>query len=271
MRLRGESVVFGFADARAGGCRGYPLLGMTLEQKVAQMFPTSLYGEQLTEVGRDFLQQWQPGGVVVFEYNVPAENAPASVTALIPTASRQQLTRWLCSLIIGADQEGGIIATFEEGFTAFPVPYLAAATDDADLTYRYGQAIAEELRALGVNMDFAPVADLETNIYNPIIRRRAFGSDPNIVGAAVANVVRGMQDTGVMSVVKHFPGHGDTTQDSHTELPVVNLERDVLENREFVPFEQAMAVGVSGVMVAYLVSGAGTASQYSRAHCRPTL
>ncbi len=246
------AVNLSFSPTHAQGDIDTLLANMTLEQKVAQMFLASLYGEQLTEVGRAFLQQWQPGGVIVFEYNVPAENAPASVTALINDFQQTTIDSGNLPLIIAADQEGGIIATFEAGFTAFPVPYLGAATQDSDLAYRYGQALAEELRAIGVNMDLAPVADLETNIYNPIIRRRAFGSDPQIVGAAVANVVRGMQDAGVMSVAKHFPGHGDSSQDSHTELPVVNLDRERLLNTELIPFQQAMNVDVSGVMVAHI-------------------
>jgi beta-N-acetylhexosaminidase len=248
------AVSLSFSPTRAQDDIDSLLANMTLEQKVGQMFLASLYGTQMTEVGRDFLQQYQPGGVVIFEYNVPAENAPEAVTTLINTFQQTTIDAGGVPLIIAADQEGGIIATFEEGdgFTAFPVPYLVAATGDADLAYRYGQSIAEELLALGVTMNFAPVADLETNIYNPIIRRRAFGNDPQIVGAAVANVVRGMQDAGVMSVVKHFPGHGDTTQDSHTVLPIVSLEHDALESREFIPFVQAMDANVSGVMVAHI-------------------
>jgi beta-N-acetylhexosaminidase len=228
------------------------LTSMTLEQKVAQMFLASLYGEHLTEVGRAFLQQWQPGGVVVFEYNVPEEDAAQSVTALINSFQQTVMDAGGLPLIIAADQEGGIIATFEQGFTPFPVPYLVAATGSSALAYQYGQSIGEELRAIGVNMNLAPVADLETNIANPIIFRRAFGSDPQLVGAAVAQVVRGMQAAGVMAVAKHFPGHGDTSEDSHVQVPTVNLGREVLASREFVPFQMTMDAGVSGVMVAHV-------------------
>ncbi|NWF68215.1 MAG: glycoside hydrolase family 3 protein [Chloroflexi bacterium] len=228
------------------------LAGLTLEQKVAQMFLVSLYGEQLTEVGRDFLQRYQPGGVVVFEYNVPAEDAPQAVTALINSFQQTTIAAGGLPLLVAVDQEGGMIATLETGFTAFPVPYLVAAAHNPELAYAYGHALAQELRAVGVNMNLAPVADVESTLENPIIRRRAFSGDAALVAQTIVPVIQGMQDAGVLAVAKHFPGHGATTQDSHTELPMLDLSLEQLAQRELVPFEAAIEANVSSIMMAHI-------------------
>ncbi|MBZ0275211.1 MAG: glycoside hydrolase family 3 protein, partial [Anaerolineae bacterium] len=134
----------------------------------------------------------------------------------------------------------------------FPTPALLTATGDPDLAYRVGAAMAAELRAVGITMNLAPVADLETNPRNPIIVRRSFGSDPALVDPILGAFVRGLQDGGVMGAAKHFPGHGGSDTDSHTGLPVVTLSRETLENRELSPFRAAIESGVAGVMVAHI-------------------
>jgi beta-N-acetylhexosaminidase len=222
---------------------------LTLEQRVAQMFMVSLYGADLTDVGRDFLEEWQPGAVALFGSNAGTSEAVTDLT----NAYQQTITdAGGLPLLIAVDQEGGLISHLTDGFTEFPAPLVITATGDTELAYAVGQAMAQELSAVGVNMNLAPVADLETNPSNPIIQRRAFGSDPNLTAPIVASVVRGLQENGVLATVKHFPGHGDTSSDSHTSLPVVDLSRERLDTVELVPFREAISEGVEVVMVAHI-------------------
>ncbi len=220
---------------------------LTLEQQVAQMFMVTIHGAQLPETGRDFLQRWQPGAIVLFNSNI---GSPAAITRL--TNSYQQAITAVdgVPLFIAVDQEGGRVQRLLEGFTTLPRPILVAATQDPQLAHNYGGLIAEELRAVGVNMNLAPVADLETNPDNPIIRQRAYGSDPHLTGTTLQHVVAGMQANGVLATLKHFPGHGESDQDSHVELPTLPLSRERLSAVELVPFQ--MAANAEAVMVAHI-------------------
>lgn len=220
-----------------------------LEQRVAQMFMVTLHGAQITEVGRDFLQRWQPGAVVLFTSNL---GTPEAVTRLTNAYQQAMFDVGAAPLLIAIDQEGGVVQRLTDGFTQLPSPILIAAADDAAVAQSVGAAVAQELSAVGINMNLAPVADLETYRENPIIFRRSFGSDPQLVGAAVSHVVRGLQQNGVLATLKHFPGHGETRVDSHAELPTVDLDRTRLETVEIEPFRQAIDAGAAAVLVAHI-------------------
>ncbi|MDE2950605.1 MAG: beta-N-acetylhexosaminidase [Chloroflexota bacterium] len=225
------------------------LHNMTLERKVAQMFMVSFFGSQLTETEAAFLREAQPGAVVLFGRNV---ESPEQVTALTNSYQQEVMSRGGLPLLIAVDQEGGPIQHLQEGFTRFPAPMLLAATQDGELAYDVGAAMAAEMRAVGVNMNLAPVGDLLTNAFNPIIDRRAFGSDPKMVAPILMNFIRGLQDNGVVATVKHFPGHGDTSEDSHLELPAIHHDRRRLDSLELRPFVGAFEAGVSTVMAAHI-------------------
>ena len=227
------------------------LASMPLEAKVAQMFMVNLFGPTLTDAGRDMLETWGPGAVVLLNSNVE-DRSPDQVAELINTYQQTITTAGGVPLFVAVDQEGGLIQRLQTGFTTWPVPMLLTAADDADLAYRVGQGMAMELRAVGVNMNLAPVADLYTNRANPVIGRRSFGSFPTPVGQAVAAVIRGMQAEDVVATVKHFPGHGDTSEDSHLTLPVLDLNRARLDAIELPPFIAALEVGVGAVMGAHI-------------------
>jgi beta-N-acetylhexosaminidase len=222
---------------------------LSLEQRVAQLFMVTLHGSQLTEVGRDFLQQWQPGAVVLFSSNV---GTPEAVTTLTNAYQQTMYDVNAVPVLIAVDQEGGVVQRLTDGFTQWPTPMVIGAADDPLIAQSVGAAVAGELRAVGINMNLAPVADLETYRENPIIFRRAFGSDPQMVGAAVSGVVQGLQENGVLATLKHFPGHGETRVDSHAELPVIALDRARLETVEIEPFRQAIDAGVEAVLVAHI-------------------
>lgn len=225
------------------------LSGMNLENKVAQMFMASFFGETLNQPIRDFIETYQPGAFVLLPSNL---KNPTQITRLTNDIQQTLLDNGSIPAFIAVDQEGGIISHLEDGFTQFPVPSLVTATQNQTLAYQTGQAIAREMMAVGLNMNLAPVADLHTNPDNPIINRRSFGSYPEQVAPIVSSIVRGMQDTGVLATAKHFPGHGDTNTDSHLELPVLMMTADDLKLRELQPFEATMQASVGAVMVGHI-------------------
>ncbi|GAB1421356.1 glycoside hydrolase family 3 protein [Anaerolineales bacterium] len=224
---------------------------LSLKEKIAQMFIVSVYGAPLNQSALTLLQDLKPGGLVLLPSNISDADGTAR---LINQAQQAVQEVGGIPLFIAVDQEGGIIARLKEGFTTFPVPMLLTASGDDALAYAYGAALATELKLVGVNMDLAPVADLLTNRNNPIIGRRSFGSNPQWVGQTLSALISGMQSEGVLSIVKHFPGHGETHQDSHTALPVLDLDRERFETVEWIPFEAAIAADVSGMMLGHLVA-----------------
>jgi beta-N-acetylhexosaminidase len=222
---------------------------MSLEQKVAQLFVMSFYGTALNEADLDLLNQWQVGAIVLLPSNI--EN-PGQLTRLSNSIQNTLLENGGTPAFIAVDQEGGIIAHLDEGFTRWPVPSLLTATQNPQLAYQSGQALADEMLAVGINMNLAPVADLHSNRANPIIGRRSFGSDAALVSPIISSFIEGMQDNGVMATVKHFPGHGDTTSDSHLGLPELSSTEFDLANRELIPFAAAIDAEVGAVMVAHI-------------------
>jgi beta-N-acetylhexosaminidase len=189
------------------------------------------------------------GGVTLFRHL--NGGPPAQVRAL--TAALQQAARagGRLPLLICADQEGGQLQAIG-GTTAFPGNMALGATGDPDLARRVGAAMGAELAAVGVNVDYAPACDVNMNPRNPVIGTRSFGEDPAMVARLAAALVVGLQGAGVAAVAKHFPGHGDTAQDSHHALAVMPHTRARLDAVELPPFVAAIAAGVRLVMSAHL-------------------
>ena len=154
-------------------------------------------------------------------------------------------------LLVAADQEGGQLVALGEGTTQFAGAMALGATGDEDLAERVAGATARELRALGVNVDYAPVCDVANNPANPALGIRSFGDDPEAVGRLAAATVRGLQDEGVAATAKHFPGAGDTAADPHLELPLVPRTNAELAERELVPFRAALEAGARMVMTGH--------------------
>ncbi len=185
------------------------------------------------------------GGVVLFARNVQ---------------DRDQLRR-LCesvrvsaSTIVAIDEEGGDVTRLEASRGSSVPGHLAlGAIDDTDLTARVARSLADELRAVGITHDLAPVADINTNPLNPVIGVRSFGPDPDLVSRHVGAFVTGLQAGGVAACAKHFPGHGATEVDSHLGLPVVPATRAELTDVELAPFRAAIAAGTCAIMTAHLV------------------
>jgi len=182
------------------------------------------------------------GGLCLFAYNVRDREQLAALTASLRAARDD--------VVIGIDEEGGDVTRLEAARgSSYPGNGALGAVDDLELTEQVAAAIAADLRDVGVNLDFAPVADVLVNPANPVIGIRSFGSDPGLVSRHVAAFVRGLQRQGVAACAKHFPGHGATEQDSHLELPVVT--DDVREG--FPPFRAAIDTGVQAIMTAHVL------------------
>ena len=179
------------------------------------------------------------GGVCLFAWNVRDQRQLGALTEAL-RGERPEL-------LVAIDEEGGDVTRLEAAHgSSYPGNLALGAVDDTDLTEAVAAAIAAELAGAGVNLNLAPVADANTNARNPVIGVRAFGSDPALVARHVAAFVRGTQSCGVAACAKHFPGHGDTSADSHHELPTVEGELDL------APFRAAIEAGVCAVMPGHL-------------------
>jgi beta-N-acetylhexosaminidase len=182
------------------------------------------------------------GGVCLFAWNVRDEAQVATLTAAL-RAERPEL-------LVAVDEEGGDVTRLEAARgSSYPGNLALGAADDVDLTERVAAAIGGDLARAGIGLDLAPVADASTNPRNPIVGVRSFGSDPELVARHVAAFVRGLQSRGVAGCAKHFPGHGDTSADSHLELPRVDGDLEAA----LVPFRAAVDAGVRAVMIGHLL------------------
>ena len=187
------------------------------------------------------------GGVILFSRNV-AE--PAQVRELSREAA--SLSRdW--PLWVSVDQEGGRVARLRSPFTEWPPMMTLGRSGDMALADEFGRALAAELRAVGINLDYTPVLDIHTNSQNPIIGDRAFGTTPEVVASFGAAVIRSLHAAGVVACGKHFPGHGDTSTDSHLELPLVEHLPDRLDAVEYVPFRAGIEAGLATIMTAHVL------------------
>jgi beta-N-acetylhexosaminidase len=226
---------------------------MTLEQKVGQLLVIGFMGPKLTPELREMIEQYHVGSVILFSLNQNIES-PQQIAQLDHDLQTAALNSGHPGLFICIDQEGGRVTRLFEnrGFTEFPSAMAIGATGKPENAERIARAIATEMKTLGLNVNFAPVLDVNNNAVNPIIGTRSFSSDPNIVAKFGVAFLKGLQSEGVLAFGKHFPGHGDTGTDSHIALPTVPHNRERLAAIEFVPFKAAMQNDVAGVMTAHV-------------------
>jgi beta-N-acetylhexosaminidase len=196
------------------------------------------------------IRRLKPAGFTLFRAaNIDNPGQVRQLTQALQQAAREAS---LPPFLIATDQEGGQLMAIGEGATPFPGNLALGATGSEDLAYQVGFAIGSELAAMGVNVNYAPVCDVNVNPSNPVVGARAFGEDPALVAHLAAAQVRGLQAAGVAATAKHFPGHGDTAQDSHYGVPVVPHDAGRLAQVELPPFEAAIQAGVRLVLTAHL-------------------
>jgi beta-N-acetylhexosaminidase len=209
-------------------------------------------GKTLPAALSRWLARGEAGGVVLYSRNI--EN-PAQVRALCREI-RSAAGRANPLPLIAVDQEGGRVARFKDPpFTRFP-PARACSLfccRNESVARSVGAATAAELRAVGIDMNFAPVLDVDSNPRNPVIGDRAFSEDPHTAAALGIAFAKGSLSRGILPVGKHFPGHGDTSADSHEELPIVRAGRQSLLRRELLPFRRAARAGIPALMTAHVL------------------
>jgi beta-N-acetylhexosaminidase len=219
----------------------------SLDQDVAGLFCVGFHGQSPSLEVLDLIRRGVHG-VILFGRNLEeAEQVAALVADLKRAAGRP--------LLVAIDQEGGRVARLRasHGFTELPPMRALGQTGDDALARRAGALIGRELRAVGVDLDYAPCVDVDTNPANPVIGDRSFSRDPAQVGWLGAALAQGLQSAGVAACAKHFPGHGDTSQDSHTDLPRLPHSLDRLRGVELPPFAALARAGVASVMTAHVV------------------
>jgi beta-N-acetylhexosaminidase len=221
-----------------------------LRRHVGQLAILGFHGHTITADLRAIAREFDLGGVIFFARNV---SEPAQVLEMSRHARElaQELPLW-----ISVDQEGGRVARLRDPFTVWP-PMMTLgrmpAGDGERVARRFARALATELNAVGINLDYAPVLDVLTNPGNPVIGDRALSEQAERVAALGRTIIEGLQAEGIAACGKHFPGHGDTSTDSHLELPLVEHPPERLRQVEFAPFREAIAAGVASIMTAHVL------------------
>ncbi|MEI6432225.1 MAG: glycoside hydrolase family 3 protein, partial [bacterium] len=233
---------------------------LTLEEKIGQMLclgwsaPDCLL--QMNEQARECIAEMKAGGMIIMSRNVSPNQQP------LPPVDSEAVSNMLhemqsaaeIPLFIATDQEGGRVARFGAApFTRMPSALTIGQRGDEELAYQAAFVTAQELASVGVNWNFAPTADINSNPANPVIGDRSFGATATVVDPMVRAQVKGYQDGGILACAKHFPGHGDTSQDSHFDLPTLPFGSEIMQERELVPFIGAIQAGVGAIMTAHIL------------------
>lgn len=236
------------------------LAEMTLEEKVAQMFfitPEALVGvENVTEAGElttDAFGEYPVGGIVYFSQNLESREQVSTMLNQMEKISEDRIG---FPVFLAIDEEGGRVSRlYGSGVTDIPYigdMYSLGEEDDGNKVYEAGKTIGNYMRNLNFNVDFAPVADIFSNPDNTVIGDRAFGNNPEIVSEMVPMLVKGLQSEGVLATLKHFPGHGDTAEDSHSGYASSYKNLTELEESEFLPFQAGIEENVAFVMAGHI-------------------
>jgi beta-N-acetylhexosaminidase len=220
---------------------------MTLDQKIGQMLMIDIKPDFLTAYDDDYIrvkeaiEKYHIGGLILFRGEV------YSIAYLLN--EYQKLSKH--PLLISSDYERGVFQQLPDG-THFPSNMAIAATGKKEYAYFQGKVTAEEARSIGVHMILAPVLDVNNNSNNPIINFRSYGENPDLVAEMGLSMIKGLQDHRTIATAKHFPGHGDTSDDSHSELPILELDRKRLDSIELKPFKLAIDNGLKAIMTAHI-------------------
>ncbi|MBO9596267.1 MAG: beta-N-acetylhexosaminidase [Cohnella sp.] len=222
---------------------------MTLEEKIGQMIMIGVEGTTMDQTAERLIRESHAGGVIFYQSNFKQLGAAVKLVNDLKTAN----AKGAAPLLLAVDQEGGKINRMPADFEAIPDSQTVGKSNDASMAKALGGLLADELRAMGLNLNFAPVLDINSNPKNPVIGVRSFGNNPDLVAKMGVAEMQGLQEAGVIAAVKHFPGHGDTSVDSHRELPVVGKSLEELQKFEWVPFRSAIEGGAEVVMAAHIL------------------
>lgn len=225
---------------------------MSIEEKVGQLLMVHFNGQEANEEARVLIQELHIGSIIYYNW-ANGLDSPTQVKCL--SNSLQQLAkdnRLSIPLIIATDQEGGVTSRLTKGFTIFPGNMALGITEEPSLAKKSAFIMGKEMQAVGINMNLAPVVDINSNPYNPIIGIRSFGSSAKKVTAFAKSALQGFKKAKVLTSIKHFPGHGDVNVDSHEGLPILNKNKEELYQLELRPFVK-LAPMADTVMTAHIM------------------
>lgn len=220
-----------------------------LREQIGQMVMCGFTGTAPTEDILRLIREYKLGNVIYFRDNIGTPEEVRQLSYSLQEAARLAGT---VPLWIAVDQEGGMVARIDRQVALMPGNMALGAAGSPELVYETARISGVELRSMGISLNFAPCVDVNNNKANPVIGVRSYGEDPQMVGVMGAQAVRGYQEAGISACPKHFPGHGDTTADSHLELPAVPHGLERLRQVELPPFRSAIAAGADVVMTAHV-------------------
>lgn len=211
---------------------------MTLEEKVGQLLMVHFHGETANQEAKILIQDIRVGGIIYYHW-ANGLYSPRQVTNLSFSLQKlAQSNQHAIPLFIAVDQEGGVVNRLQNGFTTFPGNKSLGETGNPNLAEHTAFIIGQELVAVGININLAPVVDINSNPRNPMIGSRSFGEHPETVAIFGAKALQGYKQANIIATLKHFPGHGDVEIDSHKDLPIINKTLEALEAHEILPFSR---------------------------------
>lgn len=229
-----------------------PVKELSLEEKVGQLLMVHFNGECANDDAKALIQECFVGGIMYYNWANSLSSPEQVLNLSAGLQSLAQQNRSAIPLFIAVDQEGGIVARLTKGFTIFPGNKALGMTGNAELSERASFAIGQELKAVGVNFNLSPVVDVNSNPRNPVIGIRSFGDNPTTVISFATKSLLGYHRAGIITSLKHFPGHGDVAVDSHQDLPIILKSRKQLDAMELLPFSE-LVPHADTIMTAHVV------------------
>lgn len=225
------------------------LKSMTLEEKIGQLLIVGLEGTEISENEIHNIKDNKVGGFIFFSRNIGTKD---KVLKLIDDLKKENNTNKI-PLFLSIDEEGGLVSRLSPLLNNLKNPSRLGEIGDTQLSFDYGKNLGLKLASFGFNLDFAPVLDINSNPSNPVIGNRAYGKTSQAVSDHGLALMKGIQSQGVIPTGKHFPGHGDTSVDSHLDLPLVHKTIDELKEMELIPFKNAIDNDIDMIMVAHIL------------------
>ncbi|OGQ14872.1 MAG: hypothetical protein A3B70_08420 [Deltaproteobacteria bacterium RIFCSPHIGHO2_02_FULL_40_11] len=222
---------------------------LTLEEKIGQMLMVGIEGTALTPKTQKMIQDLKLGSIIIYSHNV---QSPTQLQSFILETQRIAKENTQTPLFVAVDQEGGSVARIRKNAFVLPSAMAIGATGSPKLSFLAGKLTAQNLKTMGINMNLAPVLDVNTNDENSVIGVRAYSDNPDLVAQLGMWYIEGLQSQNVAATAKHFPGHGETTLDSHFAIPTLKKDLTYLEDFHLVPFRKSIANGLDAIMTAHI-------------------
>ena len=219
---------------------------MTMEEKLGQLVMVGLDGYSIDDNAKTLISTYKVSGFIFFSRNIESQQQSLELANSLKAFNEENSN---IPLLLGVDEEGGRVSRLPPQYKKLPTNQKIGSINNADFSREIGEILGQQVNSLGLNLDFAPVIDIMSNPKNTVIGNRSFGSNADVVTSLGLSTHDGIKSQNVIPVIKHFPGHGDTTVDSHVGLPVVTKSLDQLSKLELIPFEAAIKNGADVVMV----------------------